>query len=225
MVSDEGRPAARPTLLEQMPDLSAVLLKFLNHIPEELGRLESSIQMRNSQLVSYYADRFSGTAAAYGYPELAAALKHLEAVAQEDDWSEAERSLRGVQNIVRPILEARYDRDLQKQAERIALQQGDLDLLMSMVEIFVDEYPRLLSRLSEAIAAQDGRSVERHSASLCRLLTTAAAAKANALAREIQDLGSRGEFAEAKERFPALERQLKRLQKSDDEFLPVGKLT
>ncbi len=104
------------------------------------------------------------------------------------------------------------DRDAWNKAETIENLGGDEELLRELVEIFVDQSPKLLNKLRDAISSFDAEGVMRAAHSIKGELSCLGAAAAAETAQELETMGSKKEMAGASEMFTSLERELKALK-------------
>ena len=92
-------------------------------------------------------------------------------------------------------------------AEALQRLGGDEDLLRELCDIFLNESPKLLQQLREAIAAADPDAVMRAAHSLKGELGYLGATEAVKAARELEDMGHGKNLSQAGERFMLLERE------------------
>jgi len=83
-----------------------------------------------------------------------------------------------------PPLEGSLDRQL-----ALSRVGGDLDLLKEIAHLFVEDYPKLLKDLQQAIASGDAVAVERTAHGLKGSVSTFGARTAMEAARSIESLG------------------------------------
>ena len=86
-------------------------------------------------------------------------------------------------------------------AEALERLGGDEDLLRELCQIFLDESPKLLQKLREAIAAADSEGVMRAAHTLKGELGYLGVAKAVQAARELEDMGHEKNLSRATEVF------------------------
>ncbi len=84
----------------------------------------------------------------------------------------------------------RLDRDL-----ALSRVGGDLDLLKEIAMLFVQDYPKVLQELHQAIASGDAQTVERTAHGLKGSVATFGARAAMEAARTIENLGRARELA------------------------------
>ena len=99
--------------------------------------------------------------------------------------------------------------DMDEVIERVA---GDVELLSEMVELFLDDCPRLLSQIRESIVHRDSEILERSAHTLKGSVGNFSAAPAFEAAYRLEKMGRDGDIAHAEEAYTALEGELKRLQ-------------
>ncbi|HEV7219408.1 MAG: Hpt domain-containing protein [Terriglobales bacterium] len=103
-------------------------------------------------------------------------------------------------------------------AETIESLGGDEELLRELVEIFVDQSPKLLNKLRDAISSFDAEGVMRAAHSIKGELSCLGALAAAKTAQKLETMGGKKEMAGASEMFTSLERELKALKLSLADF-------
>jgi len=88
---------------------------------------------------------------------------------------------------------------------------GDVALLEEIVDLFLEDGPRVVARLREAVARQDAAEIERTAHSLKGALLNMAADPVAALALEMENLGRGGDVARCGAVLDALEEKMNRL--------------
>ncbi len=96
--------------------------------------------------------------------------------------------------------------------ELMARVDNDTDLLKEIVDLFIEDCPRLMSRLQNAIACGDANEVERAAHSLKGSVGSFAARPAYNTALKLEQIGKSGELSEAPDVYAALERQIAELK-------------
>jgi PAS domain S-box-containing protein len=99
--------------------------------------------------------------------------------------------------------------DLNQVMDRV---DGDEGLLRELVELFLDESPKLAAAIRESIERQDGPALERAAHTLKGATSNFSANGAIEAAQRLELMGRRGDFAQAAEIWNQLERELGRLQ-------------
>ena len=94
---------------------------------------------------------------------------------------------------------------------------GDESLLREITEIFLEEYPVLMSDIRGAIDSRDAVQLERSAHSLKGSVSNFGAADVTAAAYRLETLGRRCELGEAGEALLVLESQLERLRPALEE--------
>ena len=97
-------------------------------------------------------------------------------------------------------------------AEALERLGGDEDLLRELCQIFLEESPKLLQQLREAIAGADPQAVVRAAHSLKGELGYMGAAGAAQAARELERMGHENSLSRATEQFAVLDRELTALR-------------
>jgi two-component system sensor histidine kinase/response regulator len=97
---------------------------------------------------------------------------------------------------------------LWSRAEALERLGGDEDLLRELCEILLEESPKLLQKLREAIADADPEAVMRAAHSLKGELGYLGAPGAAQAARELEEMGHEKNLSRATELFTLLEREL-----------------
>jgi two-component system sensor histidine kinase/response regulator len=89
---------------------------------------------------------------------------------------------------------------------------GDVELLREIAVLFLDDYPKSLSDLHEAIASRDARRVERAAHGLKGSVSNFGANSAVEAALRLESLGRAQELAEVEQVFHTLELALAALR-------------
>ncbi len=97
---------------------------------------------------------------------------------------------------------------------------GDEDLLVEIARLFLDECPRLMGHIQEAIDAADTRRLEREAHSLKGSVANFGAEPAVAAALELEMIGRSGNLGGAREGFRRLSQSIDALQ---PELAALGK--
>jgi CheY-like chemotaxis protein len=99
-------------------------------------------------------------------------------------------------------------------ARALAQVEGDEKLLHEIVAIFVDEAPKLLAALRQAIASRNLEQVERTAHNLKGQLGYVGATAAAQKSRELEDSGHRGDLARAQRIVDELEKEITEVMES-----------
>jgi len=94
----------------------------------------------------------------------------------------------------------------------LARVEGDAELLSRVVELFLEDCPRLLKAVREAVARGDAKALERAAHTLKGSLCNFSARKAEETARKLEQMGREGILAQAQEALAALEQELEWLK-------------
>jgi CheY-like chemotaxis protein len=89
---------------------------------------------------------------------------------------------------------------------------GDEDLLRDLCHIFLDESPKLLKTIQDAVAAGDAESVMRAAHSLKGEASYLGAAATTTAARQLEEMGHNHDLSRAGPLLTSLERAIKNLQ-------------
>jgi two-component system sensor histidine kinase/response regulator len=89
---------------------------------------------------------------------------------------------------------------------------GDADLLKEIAELFVEDYPRVLEELHQAIESGDAQAVERTAHGLKGSVSTFGARAAMEAARTLENLGRARQVEELNEVLRTLETALAALR-------------
>jgi len=103
-------------------------------------------------------------------------------------------------------------------AEALERLGGDEDLLRDLCQIFLEESPKLLQKLREAIAAADPEAIMRAAHSIKGELGYLGAAKATQAAQELEDMGHEKNLSRATEVFTLLDQEFTGLRLTLKEF-------
>jgi len=90
--------------------------------------------------------------------------------------------------------------------------EGDTLLLLEIIEVFLDDSPRLLSRIREALKREDLKSLEQVAHSLKGSVGNFCAPDAYAAALKVEKIGREGNVEKAQEAWIALERAIEQLR-------------
>jgi two-component system, sensor histidine kinase and response regulator len=93
-------------------------------------------------------------------------------------------------------------------AEALDRLGGDEELLREVCQIFLEESPKLMRKLRQAIADADAEAVMRAAHSLKGELGYLGAAGASQAARALEDMGHENNLLQAAETFTVLEREM-----------------
>src|SRR6266849_2996371 len=94
----------------------------------------------------------------------------------------------------------------------LAQVEGDTELLAELVMIFLQDCPRLVGAVREAVARGDARALERAAHTLKGTVSNFAAPAATAAALRLEQMGREGNLAQAGEACAALEAEIERLK-------------
>jgi len=98
--------------------------------------------------------------------------------------------------------------------ETLARMDGDWELFREVNEIFAVDSRTMVAAIHDAIAARDGRGLNRAAHTLKGALGNFSARSAMELTLQLEGLGRSGEFTGAWERYAALETELERLREA-----------
>ena len=93
----------------------------------------------------------------------------------------------------------------------LARLEGDMQLLKDMVGLFLEDYPRLLSEVQEAIAHGDSQALARAAHAVKGSVANFAARDAFDAALALETIGRDGDMARAEHTYAVMERKVKRL--------------
>ncbi len=94
----------------------------------------------------------------------------------------------------------------------LARLDGDVELLGELVELFLQDCPRLFALMREALAKSDAETFERAAHTLRGAVSTFGAPAAVAGARRLEEMARKGDLAQAAEAVQALEAEIERLK-------------
>jgi CheY-like chemotaxis protein/HPt (histidine-containing phosphotransfer) domain-containing protein len=92
--------------------------------------------------------------------------------------------------------------------------EGDLELLQELVVLFLDDCPKVLANLRQAMLASDAPTLERLAHTLKGAVENFAAHPTAAAAQRLEILGRQGNMQEAKSAYASLETEITRLMKA-----------
>jgi len=98
---------------------------------------------------------------------------------------------------------------------------GDEELLGEIVELFLEDCPRVIKQIEEAIAKGDSRWLERAAHTLKGMVGNFYAGGATEAAMELEEIGRRGEMTAAEGAYTILQKEIERL-KSELEAMGKG---
>jgi len=98
--------------------------------------------------------------------------------------------------------------------EALALSRvgGDFELLREVAGLFLDDYPRALEKIRNAVAANDASGVEHNAHSLKGSVSTFGAKDVFESALALEKLGRSGKLSDAPDALRALENALQQLR-------------
>lgn len=96
--------------------------------------------------------------------------------------------------------------------EALARVDGDKELFNEMVQLFLEEYPKSLAKIREALSQQDSQSVAYAANALRGALGNFAAASAISVTLRLEQMGRQGDLSQAQEATTSLEDSLSRLR-------------
>jgi two-component system sensor histidine kinase/response regulator len=91
--------------------------------------------------------------------------------------------------------------------ELLARVDNDRDLLCELIEIFREEFPRLLQELQQSVAREDVNKVETASHALKGMLSGLSATRATAITSRLEQMGREGKTSGITEALALLERE------------------
>ncbi|MBI3696819.1 MAG: Hpt domain-containing protein, partial [Acidobacteria bacterium] len=89
---------------------------------------------------------------------------------------------------------------------------GNTKLMRDLAKLFRTEYPKSLSRVEQAVAAQDSKALEQAAHSLKGSLSTMAAKPASELALQLEMMARQGDLQSVNALYAALTTELGRLE-------------
>jgi two-component system sensor histidine kinase/response regulator len=110
----------------------------------------------------------------------------------------------------------RLDRD-----EILERMEGDVELLEEIIQLFLEDCPRLLAQIRESLDAGDGPSLRLAAHAMKGSLSNFGASSTVALAFELETMGKNGEMTGAAPVYSSLVTALERLQPAMENL--VGK--
>ena len=90
--------------------------------------------------------------------------------------------------------------------------ENDTALLAELVLLFLEDCPRLMAAICEAIAREDAKALERAAHALKGTVSNFAAPRAIAAALRLERMGGEGDLGHAAEGYATLEREIERLR-------------
>jgi HPt (histidine-containing phosphotransfer) domain-containing protein len=97
-------------------------------------------------------------------------------------------------------------------AEALGRIEGDEDLLQEMCQIFLENSPKLLGELQQAVAAGDAGGVARAAHSLKGESSYLSASGTSRAARQLEEMGRNQDLSDASDTLAVLEKEVARLQ-------------
>ena len=89
---------------------------------------------------------------------------------------------------------------------------GDMELLAEMTELFIEDYPRLLSEIQNSIKRHDSTALEYNAHTLKGAIGNFAAASAVEAAFRLEKMGSDSNTVHADKAYAVLEKEMERLE-------------
>ncbi|HXQ21140.1 MAG TPA: Hpt domain-containing protein [Candidatus Acidoferrales bacterium] len=89
---------------------------------------------------------------------------------------------------------------------------GDAELACEVIGLFLEDCPRRLTAVREALAHGDGKALEFAAHSFKGSVSTFAAAAATAASVRLESIGAAGDLSHAEEACTALEHEIERLE-------------
>jgi len=111
-----------------------------------------------------------------------------------------------------PIPGRKEDEPVLDQKELLRRVDGDLELLRELAEEFLEDCPRLLSEVQQAVVAGDAGTLEKAAHKLKGVTGTFAAKAASSAAQELENLGRQTNLARAEVAYSALEQEIELLK-------------
>lgn len=93
---------------------------------------------------------------------------------------------------------------------------GDIELLMDMVELFIADCPKLMSNIKNAIIQKDCNELKRGAHTLKGSVSNFSANYVYEIALELEVMGRNNDMSDAEEAYTNLEREIERLIKAFD---------
>jgi HPt (histidine-containing phosphotransfer) domain-containing protein len=93
---------------------------------------------------------------------------------------------------------------------------GDIELLMDMVELFIADYLKLMSNIKNAITQKDSKELGRSAHTLKGSVSNFSANSVYEIALELETMGRNNDMSNAEEAYTDLEREMERLIKAFD---------
>jgi CheY-like chemotaxis protein len=90
--------------------------------------------------------------------------------------------------------------------------EGDTELLAEMVRLFLEDCPRLISAVREALTRRDPQALQRAAHTLKGSVANFAAQSAFEAALRLEMMGRQGDLREAEEAYVALQQEIERLE-------------
>jgi HPt (histidine-containing phosphotransfer) domain-containing protein len=100
----------------------------------------------------------------------------------------------------------------------LAAFEGDQDLIREVLDLFLEECPRQMSAIREAVESSDAEKILKAAHSLKGSLSNFAAAGAFQSAQHLENLGREGELAKTANAFQVLEEQVSLLYSAMADF-------
>jgi HPt (histidine-containing phosphotransfer) domain-containing protein len=100
---------------------------------------------------------------------------------------------------------------------------NDHDLLCELIEIFKEEFPRILEALRQSVASGDLKTVEAKSHTLKGMLSGLSVTRAAAIAARLEEMGRKGRIPELAETLALLESEVADLLPELDGYAAASK--
>lgn len=94
----------------------------------------------------------------------------------------------------------------------VALLDGNPDLIVTIVDSFLDDCPNYMDAIREAVETGDAKALEREAHGLKGAAGSLRAKPASKAAQVLEEIGHSGDFSEAETALETLEREIDRLK-------------
>ncbi len=102
--------------------------------------------------------------------------------------------------------------DLIDKDDMLARVDGDLELLADLVEIFLEDCPRLMSEIQQAVADQNGDALERSAHAFKGSVGNFTTKSPFEVAMRLELMGRQGNLGDANDALSLLEKEIARLK-------------
>ncbi len=141
-------------------------------------------------------------------PERRNGRVRFQAVDAQELFETIENLFSRVEMEEKPLLSPSAGREIFDRGKMLDRLGGDTELLVEVVDLFIEDYPRLLSQIREAIAQGNAKTLHKAAHALKGSVSIFAAEAASRAAFRLESMGSIGDLSRAREALLDLEGEI-----------------